>query len=103
MFVSELDDDVVLSRHSGDVGDRACAILIVHTLDLRLRGALHGQAKSSSTGVLGDDCEVGWLAGDTMAESGTIGSDKTTVDGVHVELEWTTCVLEVLVGKEKHT
>ena len=89
VFVSELDDDVVLSGSCWDVDDGTGAIFVVGTLDLCLRWSLDGQTEATSTGILGYDGEVGRLPADTVAEAGSVGCHEATVNGIHVELEWT--------------
>lgn len=43
VLVIKLDDDVVISSCSGQVGHRACAVLVVFTADLSFRWTLDSQ------------------------------------------------------------
>ena len=52
VLVVVADQDVVVAGQRGQVGDRACAVFVVHTADLCLGGALDGQVQTTYTHML---------------------------------------------------
>ena len=91
VFVGEFDDDVVLSGCGGHVGDGAGSVLVVLAGDLGLGGALDGERKAASAGVLRVDGEQSGLATHAVAQARAVRRHIAAVHGFNMELEGTAC------------